>query len=82
VKSKKLEDLHDDLKETFDNLRKYKMMLNPKNACSEYHQANCSATWYQLEDRRKSKEGGGHRTITTTSNPKKNPEIGRHDGST
>jgi hypothetical protein len=30
VKSKKREDLLDDLKETFDNLRKYKMMLNPK----------------------------------------------------
>jgi hypothetical protein len=30
VKSKKCEDLLDDLKETFNNLRKYKMMLNPK----------------------------------------------------
>ncbi len=30
VKSKKHVDLLDDLKETFDNLRKYKMMLNPK----------------------------------------------------
>jgi hypothetical protein len=30
VKSKKQEDLFDDLKETFDNLCKYKMMLNPK----------------------------------------------------
>jgi hypothetical protein len=29
VKSKKHEDLLDDLKETFDNFRKYKMMLNP-----------------------------------------------------
>jgi hypothetical protein len=29
VKSKKHGDLLDDLKETFDNLRKYKMMLNP-----------------------------------------------------
>jgi hypothetical protein len=29
-KSKKCEDLLDDLKETFDNARKYKMMLNPK----------------------------------------------------
>jgi hypothetical protein len=32
VKSKKHGDLLDDLKETFDNLRKYKMMLNP-NKC-------------------------------------------------
>jgi hypothetical protein len=30
VKSKKQVDLLDDLNETFDNLRKYKMMLNPK----------------------------------------------------
>jgi hypothetical protein len=32
VKSKKHEDLLDDLKETFNNLHKYKMMLNP-NKC-------------------------------------------------
>jgi hypothetical protein len=31
VKLEKHEDLLDDLKETFDNLRKSKMMLNPKN---------------------------------------------------
>jgi hypothetical protein len=30
VKSKKRVDLLDDLKKTFDNLRKYKLMLNPK----------------------------------------------------
>jgi hypothetical protein len=30
VKSKKHGDLPDDLKETFDNLHKFKMMLNPK----------------------------------------------------
>jgi hypothetical protein len=30
VKSKKRGDLLDDLKETFDDLRKFKMMLNPK----------------------------------------------------
>jgi hypothetical protein len=30
VKSKKRGDLLDDLKETFDNLYKFKMMLNPK----------------------------------------------------
>jgi hypothetical protein len=30
VKSKKQEDMLDHLKETFDNFRKYKMMLNPK----------------------------------------------------
>jgi hypothetical protein len=30
VKLKKYEDLLDNLKETFNNLHKYKMMLNPK----------------------------------------------------
>jgi hypothetical protein len=30
VKSEKRGNLLDDLKETFDNLRKFKMMLNPK----------------------------------------------------
>jgi hypothetical protein len=30
VKSQKHDDLLDDLKHTFKNLRKYKMMLNPK----------------------------------------------------
>jgi hypothetical protein len=30
VKSEKYGDLLDDLKRTFDNLRKFKMMLNPK----------------------------------------------------
>jgi hypothetical protein len=48
VKSKKHGNLLDDLKETFDNLYKYKMMLNPKNVCSVYHRANCLATWYRL----------------------------------
>jgi hypothetical protein len=33
VNSKRHGDLLDDLKETFNNLRKYKMMLNPKNIC-------------------------------------------------
>jgi ATP-dependent phosphoenolpyruvate carboxykinase len=47
VKSKKRVDLFDDLKETFDNLYKYKMMINPKNMCLVYHQENCSATWYR-----------------------------------
>jgi hypothetical protein len=33
VKSIKYGDLFDDLKEIFDNLRKYNMILNPKNVC-------------------------------------------------
>jgi type VI protein secretion system component VasK len=47
VKSKKQGDLLDDLKETLDNLHKYKMMLNPKNACLVFYQENCSTTWYR-----------------------------------
>jgi hypothetical protein len=35
VKSEKRGDLLDDLKETFDNLRKFKMMLNPKKCIFE-----------------------------------------------
>jgi hypothetical protein len=50
VNSKKHGDLLDDLKETFDNLCKYKMMFNPKNMCSVYHQVNCSAIWYPLRE--------------------------------
>jgi hypothetical protein len=50
VKSKKRKDLLDGFKETFDNLHKYKMMLNPKNMCSVYHQENCPAIWYHLEE--------------------------------
>jgi hypothetical protein len=46
VKSKKCEDLLDDLEETFENLCKYNMILNPKNVCLVCHQENFSATWY------------------------------------
>jgi hypothetical protein len=46
MKSKRYGDLLVDLKEAFDNLRKYKMMLNPKNMCLMCHQENCLATWY------------------------------------
>jgi hypothetical protein len=33
-------------------------------------------------NQREPEEGGSHRTIATTSDPKRNPEVGRHDGST
>jgi hypothetical protein len=45
VKSKKQGHLLDDLKETFDNIHKYKMMLNPKKCVLVCHQGNCSAIW-------------------------------------
>jgi hypothetical protein len=50
VKLKKHGDLLNDLKETFNNLRKYKIMLNPKNVCSLYYQEICSAIWYHLRE--------------------------------
>jgi hypothetical protein len=46
VKSKKRGDLLDDLKKTFDNLRKFKMMLNYKSVYLTCHQVNCWAIWY------------------------------------
>jgi hypothetical protein len=48
VKSEKRGDLLDDLNETFDNLRKFKMMLNPKSVYLVYHQVNCLAICYRL----------------------------------
>jgi hypothetical protein len=47
VKSKKQEDLLDDLKEIFNNLYKYKMMLNPKKCVFGVSSENCSATWFR-----------------------------------
>jgi hypothetical protein len=49
VKSKKRGDLLDKLKETFDNLCKYKMIFNPKNVYLMCHQKNCSTTWCRPE---------------------------------
>jgi hypothetical protein len=46
VKSKKCGDLLDDLKETFDNLYKYKMMVNPKKCVFGVSLGNCLAIWY------------------------------------
>jgi hypothetical protein len=46
VKSKKRGDLLDDLKETFGNLHKYKMMLNHKKCVFSVSSGNCSAIWY------------------------------------
>jgi hypothetical protein len=82
VKSKKQGDLLDNLKEIFDNLRKYNMMLNPKKICFWCHQRNCSAIWSRPGELMQPEEGGSHRTLATTSDPKRNLEAGRHDGST
>jgi hypothetical protein len=60
VKSKKHGDLLDDLKETLDNLHKYKMRLNPKTMCAVCHQENCSAMWSRPGNRCEPEEGRSH----------------------
>jgi hypothetical protein len=47
VKLKKRGDLLNDLKEIFDNLHKYNMILNSKNVCLVYHLVNYSAIRYR-----------------------------------
>ena len=48
VKSSKARNLIQDLSKTFNNLRKFKIKLNPKSVPSGYHPANCLATSYRL----------------------------------
>jgi hypothetical protein len=83
VKLKRRGDLLDDLKETFDNLRKYKMMLNPKKIYVWYIIRE-TALLHGFTSRNwcEPKEGGGHRTIATTTNSQGNPEAGSYDGGT
>jgi hypothetical protein len=50
VKMEKCEDPLDDLEETFDNLCKCQMKLNPKNTYLVFHQGNCLVTWCWLEE--------------------------------
>jgi hypothetical protein len=47
VKSEKRGDLLDDLKETFDNLRKFKIILILKSVYLVCRQENCWAIWYR-----------------------------------
>jgi hypothetical protein len=74
VKSKKCGDLLDDLKEAFDNLCKYKMMLNTKKCVFSVSSGKLLSYmvlswWIDMNP----KKGGSHRTIATTSDPKRNP---------
>jgi hypothetical protein len=74
VKSKKRGNLLDDLKETFDNLRKYKMKFNPKKMCircfiRETTRLHGVGSGY----RRWSKEGWSHQTIASTPSTMRNP---------
>ena len=49
VKSRKEETLIDDLRETFDNLRVYKMMLNPAKCVFGVLQASSWVFWFLTE---------------------------------
>jgi hypothetical protein len=81
VKSEKHGDLLDKLKETFDNLRKYMMMLNPKKCVWCIIRRTARLHGISLGNQCKSEEGGGHWTIVVTLNLKRNPKAHRHDGS-
>jgi hypothetical protein len=61
VKSKKQGDLLDDLKETFNNIRKYKMMFNPKKY-TFWCTIRKTAWLYGIApgNRYDPEEGGGH----------------------
>ena len=49
MKSRK-EELHlDNLRETFDTLRKYQMRLNPQSACLESRLASSRGSWFRNE---------------------------------
>jgi hypothetical protein len=72
VKLKKRGDLLEDLKEAFNNLRKYKMMFRKTSRLHDI----------VLRNRCEPKKGGSYWTILTTLVPKRISEACRHDGST
>jgi hypothetical protein len=77
VKLKNQGDLFDDVKETFNNLRKYKMMLNLKKMCFWCINRKTTRLYGIVpRDRCEPEEGGGYRTIVVTSDHKRNPEAG------
>jgi hypothetical protein len=82
VKLKKRGDMLDDLEETFDDLCKYKMILNPKNCVQCIIRETAWLYGLIPGNRCEPKVGGSHQTIATTSDLKRNPEAGRHDDST
>jgi hypothetical protein len=82
VKSKKHRDLLDNLKETFNNLRKYKMMLNPKKYM--FDMSSGKLLGYMVSSRgidANPTKVESTKKITTTKDAKRNPEAGRYDGS-
>jgi hypothetical protein len=82
VKSKKQGHLLDDLKEIFDNIHKYKMMLNPKKCVLVCHQGNCSAIWSCPEELMQTRRRWYPSNNCNHLETEKNPEAGRHDGIT
>jgi hypothetical protein len=67
VKMKKHGDLLDDLKETFDNLRKHKMMFNPKKMCVRcVIRETARLHGVFLGNRCEPHQGGSHQKIATT----------------
>jgi hypothetical protein len=68
VKSEKRGDLLDDLKETFDNLHKSKMMLNPKKVCVwRVIRQTTGLYGIILGNWREPEEGGRHQESATAS---------------
>jgi hypothetical protein len=82
VKSKKQGDLHEDLKETFDNLCKYKIMLNPKKC--ELGVSSRKLLGYMVSSWGIDANPKKVEAIEQLQPPRtqKNPKAGRHDGST
>jgi hypothetical protein len=83
VKSKRHGDLLDNLKETFDNLHKYKMMVNTKICVfgvSSGKLLGYMVSFQGINSNPKNVEA--MEQITTTSDPKTNSKARRNDGST
>ena len=49
ITTKSESSLLDDLRETFDNLNRFRIKLNPKNALLVFLQGNSLDTWFQQE---------------------------------
>jgi hypothetical protein len=76
VKSKKCEDLLDDLKETFDNLYKYKMMFNPKKYVFNVSSEKTTRLHGIIpRNQCEPEECESHRIIATTPDPNKNQKL-------
>jgi hypothetical protein len=82
VKLKKRGDLLDYLKETFDNLHKYKKMLNPKKYVFGVSSEKLLGYMVSAQGIDTNPTKVEAIKIATTTNPKRDPEVGWYDGST